>query len=149
MPILTFKFEKIQVFLSGGMETLFPPDLGYAQGMQGGTLPPSVVPPESLAWGINDNPLESWDGNLLDAFEQYLDSTPNLDHNSYGAQGIGGGTQPPASRQSSGDSHSKPELSKTMSSSERKQQNNRAAQKRFRARQKVITNTNSLTSSPI
>lgn len=89
---------------------------------------PSVVPPDGRSWNSIDNPLEAWDGNILDAFEQYLDSTPNLDPASYGSQRNGGGEQPPATRQSSGDSHSHPELSKTMSSNERKQQNNRAAQ---------------------
>ena len=118
-------------------------DFGFAEGMQAGLVAPPVVPQDSVGWSMSDNhPFESWDGNLLDAFEQYLDSTPNLnhegvDHRSFGAQQTDGGAQLPTTRQSSGDSHSHPELSKTLSSNERKQQNNRAAQKRFRAKQKV------------
>lgn len=108
------------------MDAQQPLDLGFVQAMQPGI--PSVVPPDSLAWGRGDNPIEGWDGNVLDAFEQYLDSTPNVDPASYGSQRTSGATQPPAFGQSSGDSHSHPELSKTMSSNERKQQNNRAAQ---------------------
>lgn len=118
-------------------------DFSFAEGMQAGLVAPSVVPEDSVGWSMSDNhPFESWDGNLLDAFEQYLDSTPNLnhegvDHRSFGVQQTDGVAQLPTTRQSSGDIHSHPELSKTLSSNERKQQNNRAAQKRFRAKQKV------------
>lgn len=84
----------------------------------------------------------TWDFgvDVLDGFEQFMDTTPNLDPAvSYGAQ-----RSPEAhtvSRTSSDDaSHAHTEhTSKGRLSAEKKQQNNRAAQKRFRQRQKVPT----------
>lgn len=84
----------------------------------------------------------TWDFgvDVLDGFEQFMDTTPNLDPAvSYGAQ-----RAPEAhtvSRTSSDDaSHAHAEhTSKGRLSAEKKQQNNRAAQKRFRQRQKVLT----------
>ena len=82
----------------------------------------------------------SWDfgKDVLDGFEQFMDTTPNFNSAvSYGAQRLDATTT--TSRQNSGDaSDSHAEHSgKGRASSERKQQNNRAAQKRFRQRQKV------------
>lgn len=80
----------------------------------------------------------SWDfgKDVLDGFEQFMDTTPNLDPAvSYGAQRS---LAAPTSRQSSDDtSDSHLDASGKGRAAERKQQNNRAAQKRFRQRQKV------------
>ena len=83
----------------------------------------------------------SWDfgKDVLDGFEQFMDTTPNLDPAvSYGAQRFP--TLAP-SRQSSDDASEEhaehAEQSSKGRASDRKQQNNRAAQKRFRQRQKV------------
>ncbi len=84
----------------------------------------------------------SWDfgKDILDGFEQFMDTTPNLDPAvSYGAQRA----FPLLSndRQNSddaSDSHLE-HSSKGRATNERKQQNNRAAQKRFRQRQKVCS----------
>lgn len=76
--------------------------------------------------------------DVLDGFEQFMDTTPNLDPAvSYGAQRAPeGSTANRASSDDITDTHAE-HTSKGRLSAEKKQQNNRAAQKRFRQRQKV------------
>ena len=84
----------------------------------------------------------SWEfgKDVLDGFEQFMDTTPNLDPVvSYGAQrgqALPAQTNGRANSAETSDSHHE-HTSKGRTSTERKQQNNRAAQKRFRERQKV------------
>lgn len=86
----------------------------------------------------------TWDfgADVLDGFEKFMDTTPNLDPSvSYGAQRAPQANT--ATRTSSDDAsvaHSE-HTGKGRLSAEKKQQNNRAAQKRFRQRQKVFTCT--------
>ncbi len=80
----------------------------------------------------------SWDfgRDVLDGFEQFMDTTPNLDPAvSYGAQRFPTLTTGRQNSDDASDSHA--EHSSKGRATDRKQQNNRAAQKRFRQRQKV------------
>ena len=82
----------------------------------------------------------TWDfgKDVLDGFEQFMDTTPNLDPAvSYGAKRGIVHTTSRASSDDVSDTHVE-HTSKGRVSAERKQQNNRAAQKRFRQRQKVL-----------
>ena len=82
----------------------------------------------------------SWDfgKDVLDGFEQFMDTTPNLDPAvSYGAQRFPTLSTSRQNSDDASDSHAEP-ASKGRAS-DRKQQNNRAAQKRFRQRQKVYS----------
>ncbi|KAL0023825.1 hypothetical protein WJX77_009006 [Trebouxia sp. C0004] len=79
----------------------------------------------------------SWDfgKDILDGFEQFMDTTPNLDPAvSYGAQRFPTLTTGRQNSDDASDSHA--EHSSKGRATDRKQQNNRAAQKRFRQRQK-------------
>lgn len=79
----------------------------------------------------------SWDfgKDVLDGFEQFMDTTPNLDPAvSYGAQRFPTLTTGRQNSDDASDSHA--EHSSKGRATDRKQQNNRAAQKRFRQRQK-------------
>ncbi|KAL3132930.1 hypothetical protein ABBQ38_006844 [Trebouxia sp. C0009 RCD-2024] len=80
--------------------------------------------------------------DVLDGFEQFMDTTPNLDPAvSYGAQRAPeGSTANRASSDDITDTHAE-HTSKGRLSAEKKQQNNRAAQKRFRQRQKERCHT--------
>lgn len=112
----------------------------------GGQLP-NPLAGTSSAMGLGQLSFEfgqeipsTWDfgKDVLDGFEQFMDTTPNLDPAvSYGAKRDVVHTTSRASSDDVSDTHAE-HTSKGRVSAERKQQNNRAAQKRFRQRQKVL-----------
>ena len=113
-----------------------------AVGMNGQQVEPFGSVPSAL--GLNQLSFEfgqeipsTWDfgKDVLDGFEQFMDTTPNLDPAvSYGAQRAPVHTTSRASSDDVSDTHLE-HTSRGRVSAERKQQNNRAAQKRFRQRQ--------------
>jgi len=78
------------------------------------------------------SPAPSWDQSLdiLDGFEQFMDTTPNVPAASFAAQGFS--SAPEVTADSSLDSPTQ-----QLSSREVTKRNNRIAQKRFRERRKV------------
>lgn len=110
----------------------FSPEMQAEAGMLGEPSP---------SMNMADVQLEGWDGNLgiLDAFDQFLASTPNIDPASYGAvvaPKVASDT-PAISRQSSDTGHSHPQLNKTISANDRKQQNNRSDFMHFTVRHQL------------
>ena len=111
------------------------------QGTSTSTRRNSAMDLNQLSFEFGQEIPSTWDFgvDVLDGFEQFMDTTPNLDPAvSYGAQRVPEANT--ASRTSSDDASNAhvEHTSKGRLSAEKKQQNNRAAQKRFRQRQKVL-----------
>lgn len=122
--------------LSMGMSTLvdfvqdrvLPPAPELTQGTD------AVNPSDPTLSPSFAGPMPSWDYSLdvLDGFEQYMDTTPNVPAASFAAQGFSSAADAGTAKEDSLDS-----TPQQLSSSERRQHKNKMAQKRFRQRQKA------------